>query len=91
MDFETISKIFVAAMFSPPGIANFVISTLLKKRLHATAAALIASAALVFMNSKILSQIQVGKYAVLVICTVIAMMIVAHVAFTVGEKIIRKK
>nr|WP_321454351.1 hypothetical protein [uncultured Cohaesibacter sp.] len=91
MDFDTISKLFITAMFSPPGIANFVISTLLRKRLHATAAALIASAAMIFMNNRILSQIALSHYIVVVVSTVIAMMIVAHLAFTLGEKIIRKK
>jgi hypothetical protein len=91
MDINTIAKIFLAAMFSPPGIANFVVSTVLKKRLHATAAAFIASAALVFMNSKGLATIPRGQYVTVIICTVIAMMIVAHVAFTIGEKVIRKK
>ncbi|WP_320141684.1 hypothetical protein [uncultured Cohaesibacter sp.] len=91
MDFETIYKIFITAMFSPPGIANFVISTLLKKRLHATAAALIASAAIIFMDNKLLSQIPISQYVVIAVCTVAAMMLVAHLAFTLGAKVIRQK
>nr|WP_321482625.1 hypothetical protein [uncultured Cohaesibacter sp.] len=91
MDFETIYKIFITAMFSPPGIANFVISTLLKKRLHATAAALIASAAIIFMDNKLLSQIPISLYVVIAVCTVAAMMLVAHLAFTLGAKVIRQK
>nr|WP_319513352.1 hypothetical protein [uncultured Cohaesibacter sp.] len=91
MDIDTIFRIFITAMFSPPGIANFVISTLLKKRLHATAAAMIASAAMIFMNNKLLSQIPVSQYVIIVVSTVAAMMLVAHLAFTLGEKIRRKK
>ena len=91
MDFETIYKIFITAMFSPPGIANFVISTLLKKRLHATAAALIASAAIIFMDNKLLSQIPISQYVIIAVCTVAAMMLVAHLAFTLGAKVIRQK
>ena len=91
MDPNTLFKVFLTAMFSPPGIANFVISTLLKKRLHATGAALIASAAMIFMNNKLLSQIAISQYVMIVITTVLAMMLVAHLAFTLGEKVIRKK
>ncbi|WP_316859913.1 hypothetical protein [uncultured Cohaesibacter sp.] len=91
MDVDTLIKIFVTAMFSPPGIANFVISTLLKKRIHATAAAFVAAAAMIFMNNKVLSQIGLGQYAVIVILTVIAMMIAAHLGFTIGTKVIRAK
>nr|WP_321525184.1 hypothetical protein [uncultured Cohaesibacter sp.] len=91
MDIDTLAKIFISAMFSPPGIANFVVSTVLKKRLHATAAAFIASAALVFMNGKGLATLPLGQYVTVIICTVITMMVVAHVAFTIGEKVIRKK
>ena len=41
MPIEALLKLMLAAMFSPPGVAAFIIATIMKKRLHATAAALL--------------------------------------------------
>ena len=90
MDLTAISNFIIAAMFSPPGIANFVISTILKKRLHASIAAIIAASAFMFLNQGIFSQQTAGGYSLSVILAVVAMMITSHLAFTLGEKIIRK-
>ena len=91
MDSATILKFLVAVMFSPPGIANFIICTLLKKRLHASVAAFIAASAFMFLNKLVLSQQAVGDYTISVVLAVLAMMITSHLAFTIGEKVIRAK
>ena len=90
MTLEAIVQFLLAAMFSPPGIANFIISTLLKKRLHASVAALIAASAFIFLNQGVFSQQTAMNYTLSVILAVMAMMIASHLGFTIGEKVIRK-
>ena len=91
MDLASIFKFLLAVMFSPPGIANFILSTILKKRLHATVAAVLAASAFFFLNQKAFSQMAVADYSIWAILAVVAMMITSHLAFTIGEKVIRKK
>jgi uncharacterized membrane protein len=90
MDLTIIAKVAVAAMFSPPGIANFIISTILKKRWQASLAAILAASAFMFINGKALAQQSTADYTIGVIGSVIGMMIASHLAFTIGEKIIRR-
>ncbi|WP_319533532.1 hypothetical protein [uncultured Cohaesibacter sp.] len=90
MDFETILRFIIAAMFSPPGIANFIICTILKKRWQASIAAFLAASAIMFMNSGIFSQQSAGLYTLSVVLAVLAMMVSSHLGFTIGAKIVRK-
>ena len=90
MDFNTLIQFIIAVMFSPPGIANFIISTLLKKRLHASIAAVIAASAFMFINKAAFMPQPVGDYTLSAIMAVIAMLIASHLGFTIGEKVIRK-
>lgn len=90
MDFGAIFKLLLAVMFSPPGIANFVISTILKKRWQASIVAVVAASAFMFLNGSAFAGRNSANYSVAVIASVVGMMITAHLAFTIGEKIIRK-
>lgn len=89
MPIEALLKLMLAAMFSPPGVAAFIIATIMKKRLHATAAALLAASAFVFMNEAIFRALPTGNYILGLIFLVIGMMISCHIGFTIGEKVIR--
>ena len=89
MEVSNLSHLVLAVMFSPPGIANFIICTLLKKRVQASVAAVIAASAFMFLNQAALSQQPLGDYTISAILAVIAMMIASHLGFTVGEKVIR--
>ena len=90
MDLGTLLQLLIAVMFSPPGIAVFIISTILKIRWHASIAAVIGASAFMFMNGAVFSQQTSANYTVVVVASVVGMMIAAHLAFTLGEKIIRK-
>ncbi|SNY94199.1 hypothetical protein SAMN04515647_4524 [Cohaesibacter sp. ES.047] len=91
MDFDTLSRLFLAAMFSPPGIANFIISTILKKRWQASVAALLAASAVMFVNKAAFVEKSASFYTISVVCVVVAMMITSHLGFTIGAKVIRKE
>lgn len=90
MDLGAIFKLLLAVMFSPPGIATFVISTILKKRWQASIVAVVAASAFMFLNGSAFAQQSSANYTVAVIASVVGMMIAAHLAFTIGAKIIRK-
>ena len=89
MDFAAIPSFIAAVMFSPPGIANFVICTILRKRLHASIAAVVAASGFMFLNQAVLSQQALGTYSIMAVLAVLAMMATSHLAFTIGEKTIR--
>ena len=91
MDLATLAKFLTAVMFSPPGIANFIICTLLKKRLYASIAAVIAASAFMYFNQAVFGRQVVSDYTVSAIIAVLAMLITSHVAYTIGDKIIRGK
>ncbi|PLW78736.1 hypothetical protein C0081_00355 [Cohaesibacter celericrescens] len=89
MDLAALLKFLLLIMFSPPGIANFIICTLLKKRIYASIAAVIAASAFMFFNQAVFGQQAGSAYTVSSIIAVLAMLITSHVAFTIGEKVIR--
>ena len=91
MDAAAFFSFILAAMFSPPGIANFVICTILRQRLHASIAAVIAASGFMFLNQSLFAKQAVTTYSLMAILAVVAMMITSHLAFTIGEKTIRAK
>lgn len=90
MGIVAIFKFILAAMFSPPGIANFVVCMFLKQRWQATVAAIIASGAYLFFTSAVLSKLDPANFTIAVVASVVGMMVASHVSFTIGEKLIRK-
>lgn len=91
MDFLALAQFILAAMFSLPGLVTFIVSTILKQRWQASIVAVVAASAFMALNSASFSGQGSGTYTIGVVASVIAMMIAAHLAFTIGEKIIRKK
>lgn len=91
MDAAAFFSFILAVMFSPPGIANFVICTILRQRRHASIAAVIAASGFMFLNQGLFAKQAVTTYSLMAILAVVAMMITSHLAFTIGEKTIRAK
>jgi len=91
MDAAAYFSFILTVMFSPPGIANFVICTILRNRLHASIAAVVAASGFMFLNQAWFAKQAVSSYSLMAILAVVAMMITSHLAFTIGEKTIRAK
>ncbi|WP_157967626.1 hypothetical protein [Cohaesibacter intestini] len=91
MDAAAYFSFILTVMFSPPGIANFVICTILRNRLHASIAAVVAASGFMFLNQAWFAKQAVSHYSLMAILAVVAMMITSHLAFTIGEKILRAK
>ena len=91
MDLSALVQFILAAMFSLPGLVTFIVSTILKQRWQASIVAVVAASAFMALNSTAFDGQSSATYSIAVVASVVSMMAAAHIAFTIGENILRKK
>ncbi|MCT4656537.1 MAG: hypothetical protein N4A65_12070 [Cohaesibacter sp.] len=82
MDIAALLTIIFVVLFSPLGIAAFISGMLIKQRWHATLSAVIF-ATIAFISTPNITALPVDRFTIVIIGTVAAMMIAAHLSFTI--------
>jgi uncharacterized membrane protein len=89
MDIAALATIVFVVLFSPLGIAAFISGMLIKQRWHATLSAMIF-ATIAFISTPNITTLPVGRFTIVIVGTVIAMMAAAHLSFTIKSHFKKK-